>query len=71
VKGFRNVPLRCNDCGRFISPQDKEAFVYTPFGGPMDLELPEDRYICGGCFTTNRGYLIKRIAWMGPTRLVG
>lgn len=62
---------RCNECGRFIGYKDKEAQVYTPFGGYLDLEPPDERYICGHCFSKmseSRWALINRISWIKPQK---
>ena len=36
---------RCNVCGRFCVPFDSS----TPFGGPADLEPPDDEIYCEPC----------------------
>jgi len=57
--------IRCNYCGRFIGY--KTRWNYTPFGGPLDMEPPDDVNICTRCYdglTEKDIELIKRIAWL-------
>lgn len=41
--------IRCSRCGRFCSPKDSDCGV--PFGGPLDSEPPDEKYICPRCLT--------------------
>ena len=44
-------PLRCDQCGKFIS---EPADSYTPFGGYLDVEPPESVLLCEKCVEENK-----------------
>ena len=55
---------RCNRCGKFF--KWTECKIYTPYGGYLDYEPPNDRYICNKCWNTmtkEEKKLIESIAW--------
>jgi len=68
---MRKYYIRCGECGRFISTKDENAVCYTPFGGPTDIDPPEELFICGKCWTNRTSDeldLIKYISWMQPSK---
>ena len=62
---------RCSYCGKFINFEDPEAVVRTPYGGPLDLEPPDEEYICGKCWTNRANQnLVNEISWRKPMKLI-
>jgi hypothetical protein len=67
-------PPRCDQCGQFISYADMgagRAWVWTPHGGPLDVDPPDDRWAHDRCWTVAKPEeraLIQSIAWQGPCR---
>ena len=55
---------RCDRCGKFFRWTD--VHIYTPYGGYLDDEPPDDRIICKKCWdkmTNEEINLTERIAW--------
>lgn len=64
---------RCHICNRFMSYASMNcAVVYTPFGGPLDLEPPDDEFMHEECWTglpEKDQRLINYIAWRADERI--
>lgn len=60
-------PMKCYFCGRFMR-SDSPLVVWTPFGGPADLEPPDEEFAHQSCWEkqSDGGNLVKRTSWMGP-----
>ena len=46
---------RCCECGRFCG---YDAESSTPFGGPTDLEPPDEEFYCAPCVTKNEEHYV-------------
>ena len=61
---------RCDLCGRFMSYVDlAEAVMWTPYGGYLDLEPPDEEYAHRHCWdeaTEETRVLIRYTAWRKP-----
>lgn len=49
---------RCTCCGRFCRPADEG----TPFGGPQDMEPPDEEFWCAPCVEVEVAFYV-RAAW--------
>lgn len=55
---------KCSYCGKFF--KWTEVHIYTPYGGYLDDEPPDDKIICKKCwgkFKKEDIALIEKIAW--------
>ena len=60
---------QCDECGKFMAW--KNAYTFTPYGGPSDLEPPEEQIICPACLEANGGIdKMRKANWQGPWRMV-
>lgn len=64
----KSYNLRCFYCGKFCSAEN--LFVYTPWGSTLDLEPPEDEYICRKCLTPEEKKLLLTM-WHPVQPLIG
>src|SRR3990167_1123495 len=59
----------CDLCNHFMSWDDMfEAVVWTPYGGPTDIDPPDEEQAHGTCWNTTKPEaraLITAIAWLG------
>jgi len=62
---------KCSECGKFIGYNDRGAMTYTPYGGPSDLEPPDELFICKKCWNGRPRDLTIQIAWIKPSQLFG
>lgn len=68
-------PPQCRFCCKFIGYADMEAgqtVSWTPYGGPLDLEPPDDRWAhrrCWAAATDEDRRLINRIAWQADAEV--
>jgi hypothetical protein len=73
VRKYRGGPNpQCSLCNRFMSWADVAAgYSWTPYGGYLDLEPPDDEYAHAGCWESaceKSRELIARTAWLKPSR---
>ena len=61
---------RCNICNLFMSWADvKRGVAWTPFGGRLDDELPDEEFAHRKCWKNaeeRTRSLIRRFAWIPP-----
>ena len=66
-----NPQPRCGDCCRFMSwPDVASGVAYTPYGGPEDIDPPDERYFHRACWNgmgEDRKRIVRAGAWLGPT----
>jgi hypothetical protein len=58
--------MRCSSCGRFCRPADRGI----PFGGPTDLEPPDEQFWCRRCARSEELRCLKTewvpLYWVKP-----
>lgn len=69
-KRYYEWPPRCCGCNEFMSyRQLSRSITYTPYGGGLDLDPPEQEYYHRKCWrklSKQDKILIKKISWMLP-----
>lgn len=55
-----NCHLRCDCCGKFMSPSDPENDQYMPFGSCADSQEPDTEDMCPRCSKEDELYMIKQ-----------
>ena len=64
-----NYRFRCEECGRFIGFNDKDAITYTYWGNSYDLTPPDARFMCGKCYeglTEAEVKSLEQATWIKP-----
>jgi len=57
---------KCYFCGKFIG-YGEAVYTWTPYGGVLDLEPPEDEHAHARCYdNSSMKDLIIKTSWMKP-----
>jgi hypothetical protein len=65
------IPIKCNYCGRFMN-MNETYITYEPYGGPTDLEPPDDEFMHKSCWDTlqrERQQLILKTSYIKPREI--